>query len=124
MSEVRVALRAYLYEQAAAYIRGEGARDAPTIMALAEDVGVNASYLTQVLANERGLNLRLLWQLLEALRARGFTPTVADAIYWPPLNSARQLPSLDGWRPAAVRGGGAAAPHTRRLPAPDAPRRP
>ena len=111
MSEARLAIRAYLYEQSAAYIRGDGAQDAPTIMALAADVGVNANYLTQVLSGERNFNLTLLWQLLAALRARGFAPTVADAIYWPPLRSARPVPLLDGWRPAPVEADGEARLH-------------
>ena len=111
MSEVRLAIRAYLYEQAAAYIRGNGAQDAPTIMALAADVGVNANYLTQVLGGERNFNLTLLWQLLAALRARGFAPTVADAIYWPPLRRARALPLLDAWRPEPVAADGEARLH-------------
>lgn len=102
MADVCVAIRAYLHEVAAAHIRGASVYDAPTIMRLAEDVNINASYLVEVLNGDRSLNLVLLWQLMVALERLGLAPTVEDAIYWPPLRSARSIPALDEWQPAPV----------------------
>lgn len=103
MSKVRAAARAYLYELNAAYARGLLAEDAPLISELAEAVGVHQNHLAFALSDSKPLlHLELLWKVQQALRVRGFAPTVEDMIYWPPLRSARSIPALDAWRPDPV----------------------
>ena len=104
MSKVRAAARAYLYELNAAYARGLLAEDAPLISELAEAVGVHQNHLAFALSDSKPLlHLELLWKVQQALRVRGFAPTVEDMIYWPPLRSARSIPALDAWRQTLAR---------------------